>query len=213
MQFRLRILLALVAIGVLPVLAVGALTYRVNRDELLEVVGRTQGGSAEDAARECERLVVSAVEHLDAASEYLPLRGVDPSQVDDILRIPFRQLGWMNVAVLLSERGIAVGEPVFDPEPPPGPLQREAIGPRELDAFSSHIPLATALGSDVAIGQPYPGPRTGIPRVAIAVRVEGVPKRVLAAEVSLREFAARLDELAAAGDVAYLVDERGQVIS
>jgi two-component system NtrC family sensor kinase len=213
MRFRTRMLAALLVVGVAPLLIAGTVAYRASRDELLETLGRAQAQSAEGVARECEQFVLGALEHLDASAGYLPLSDLPPAQVAGVLRIPYRQLRWVNVLVLLSERGTAVGEPVFDPAPEPGSGAREPIAARELDAFSASIPLATALSSNVAIGQPYRGPASGIPRVALAVRVEGPPRRVLAAELSLRDLASRLEELAAAGDVAFIVDGRGRIVA
>jgi two-component system NtrC family sensor kinase len=215
MRFRTRILLALITVGVAPLVLAGALAYRANRDEVLGAVGRAQAQAAQDLARECEQFVLGAVDHLSASAGYLPLAQLPPGQVRDVLGIPYRQLRWVNAVVLLSERGTAVGEPVFEPVTTDGsmPTQRERIGAAELDAFSSSIPLATALASDVAIGQPYRGPRSGVPRIAIAVRIDGPPRRVLAAELSLRELAARLEEIASAGDAVYLLDARGAIVA
>lgn len=215
MRFRTRILLALILVGVAPLVLAGALGYRANREEVLGAVGRAQAQSAQDLARECEQFVLGAVDHLSAAAGYLPLAELPPGQVPDVLAIPFRQLRWVNALVLLSERGAAIGTPVFEPADGGGSTasRREPIGAADLDAFSGSIPLATALASDVAIGQPYPGPGSGVPRLAVAVRVEGPPQRVLAAELSLRELAARLEELSSAGDAAFLVDARGAVVA
>lgn len=216
LRFRTRILLALILVGVAPLVLASALAYRANRDEVLGAVGRAQAQSAQDLARECEQFVLGAVDHLSASAGYLPLAQLGPDQVRDVLGIPFRQLRWVNALVLLSERGTAVGSPLFEPAPAEGgapPSQRESAGAEDLDAFSGSIPLATALASDVAIGQPYRGPRTGVPRLAVAVRVEGPPRRVLAAELSLRDLTARLEEIAAGGDAVFLVDARGTIVA
>ncbi len=216
LKFRTRILLALMLVGVAPLVLASALAYRANRDEVLGAVGRAQAQSAQDLARECEQFVLGAVDHLSASAGYLPLAQLEPDQVRDVLGIPFRQLRWVNALVLLSERGTAVGSPLFEPAPTEGgapPSQREAVAAEDLDAFSGSIPLATALASDVAIGQPYRGPRSGVPRIAVAVRVEGPPRRVLAAELSLRDLTARLEEIASGGDAVFLVDARGTIVA
>lgn len=215
MRFRTRILLALIFVGVAPLVLASALAYRANREEVLGAAGRAQAQTAQDLARECEQFVLGAVDHLSASAGYLPLAQLPAGQVRDVLGIPFRQLRWVNVLVLLSEQGSAVGPPVYEPAPAEGShaSQREPVGAQELDAFSGSIPLATALASDVAIGQPYRAPRGGSPRVAVAVRVEGPPRRVLAAELSLRDLAARLEEIASSGDAVFLVDARGDVVA
>jgi two-component system, NtrC family, sensor kinase len=213
MSFRSRILLALLSVGVVPVAILGLMSYQVNRSELTAAVGAAQTRAAADVARQCESLVLQGVDHLEAAITYIPLARLAPAESANALRIPFRQLPWLNVLVLLDERGAAIAGPVFDAEPVPGASSREPIGPQELDAFARSVPLATVLASDVAIGPPYRGPRTGAPRVAIALRVEGAKARVLGAEVSLQQVGARLQEIAAAGDAAFLVDARGHVVA
>jgi signal transduction histidine kinase len=126
--------------------------------------------------------------------------------------VPLRQLPWLNALVLLDDRGTALAGPVFDPGPSRG-APREPFGAEELDAFARGVPLATALASDVAIGPPYAGPRSGAPRVALAVRVEASPARVLGAELSLQAVASRLQEIAAEGDAAFLLDAKGRVMA
>jgi signal transduction histidine kinase len=211
MSFRTRILLALLAVGVAPVVLLGLMSYEVNRQELIETVSAGQAQIAAEIARQLEAFVLNGVEHLEAGARYLPLSRVSSADAADALGIPFRQLPWVNVLVLLSERGEAVAPPVFDPAPGAA-AHREPVGPAELDAFARSVPLATVLASDVAIGPPYVGERSGVPRVAVAVRIPGSPPRVLAAELSLAQFAGRLQE-AAAGGSALLVDARGGVIS
>jgi len=212
MSFRSRILLALLAVGVVPVTILGLMSYSVNRGELTEAVAAAQARAAADVARQCEGLVLQGVDHLETSVSYIPFGRLSPADRASALRIPFRQLPWLNVLVLLDERGAVVGGPVFDAGPE-GAGAREPIGSQELDAFGRSVPLATVLASDVAIGAPYRGARTGAPRVAIALRVEGAPPSVLAAEVSLQAIVARLQEIAAGGDAAFLVDADGRVVA
>jgi signal transduction histidine kinase len=212
MSFRTRILLALLAVGVAPVAILGSMSYAANRRELIETAGAAQGQAAAEIARECEGFVLNALEHLEAAGGYLPFARLSPREVSDALRIPFEQLPWIDVLVLLSDDGTAVAPPVHDARASRGGTS-EPIGPRELDAFARSVPLATVLASDVAIGAPYRGPRTGAPRVAVATRVAGSPPRVLAAELSLRRVVARLEEVHAAGGAAFLVDASGALVA
>ena len=209
MSFRNRILVALLAVGAVPVAILGRMSYDVNRRELVATVGDAQASTAAEIARQCESFVLNGVEHLRSSASYLPLASLSGADAATALRIPLRQLPWVNVLVLLSDRGNALAEPVFDADA----HGREPIAARELDAFARSVPLATVLASDVAIGPPYAGARTGVPRVVAAVRVAGRPPRVLAAELSLNEIALRLQEAAAAGGAAFLVDGRGRVIS
>lgn len=211
MSFRNRILLALLAVGVAPVAILGWMSHEVNRHELIATVGEAQASAAAEIARHCESFVLNGVEHLRTSATYLPLAHLSGAEAATALRIPLRQLPWVNVLVLLSDRGSALADPVFETDAQGA--NREPIAARELDAFARSVPLATVLASDVAIGPAYVGARTGVPRVATAVRVAGRPPRVLAAELSLNEIAMRLQEIAGAGGAAFLVDGHAQVIS
>jgi signal transduction histidine kinase len=213
MSFRTRILVALLAVGVAPVALLGLMSYGVNRDELVETVSAGQAQAAAEIARQVEAFVLNGVEHLEASTRYLPLARLSRADAADALRIPFRQLSWVNVLVLLSERGEALAPPVFEAAPGPQDAGRDPIGPAELDAFARSVPLATVLASDVAIGPPYVGGRTGVPRVAVGVRIPGRPPRVLAAELSLSQLRERLKEIAGADGTAFLVDAHGNVIA
>jgi signal transduction histidine kinase len=214
MSFRRRILLALLAVGVAPVALLGLMSYAVNRQELIDTVSAAQVQTAAEIARQFEAFVLNGVEHLETSTRYLPLARLSSDDAADALGIPFRQLPWVNVLVLLSERGDALAPPVFEAAPSGDDAgRREPIGPPELDAFARRVPLATVLASHVAIGPPYVGERTGVPRVAVAVRIPGAPPRVLAAELSLAHLAARLKEVAAADGSALLVDGRAGVIA
>jgi two-component system, NtrC family, sensor kinase len=213
MSFRSRILLALLAVGVLPIAILGFMSDGANRRELAETVGAAQAQSAAEAARQCETFVLSAVEHLRLSASYLPFARLSAADTGTALRIPYRQLPWVNVLVLLSDDGSAVAAPVYDAVPDPGAPPRDPVGPRELDAFARSVPLATALASDVAIGPPYRAARAGDPRVAVAVQVAGERRRVLAAELSLQPVAVRLREIGASGGVAFLVDANGRVLA
>jgi two-component system, NtrC family, sensor kinase len=214
MSFRSRILLALLAVGVLPIAILGLMSDGANRRELAETVGAAQAQAAADTARQCETFVLSAVEHLRLSASYLPFARLSPAETGAALRIPYRQLPWVNVLVLLGDDGSAVAAPVYDAAPPdPAAPPRDPVGPRELDAFARGVPLATALASDVAIGPPYRGASTGEPRVAVAVNVAGERRRVLAAELSLQQLAARLREIGVSGGAAFLVDANGKVLA
>ncbi len=213
MSFRTRILLALLAVGVAPVALLGLMSYEVNRQELIGTVSAGQAQAAAELARQFEAFVLNGVEHLETSARYLPLAGLSRDDTADALGIPFRQLPWLNVLVLLSERGEALAPPVFEASPHPDAAPREPIGPAELDAFARSVPLATVLASDVAIGPPYVSERTGVARVAVGVRIPGRPARVLAAELSLAMVGARLREIAGADGSALLVDAHGNVIA
>jgi hypothetical protein len=154
MSFRSRILVALLAVGVVPVVMLGLMSYEVNRQELTETVGTAQAQAAAEVARQFETFVLNGVEHLETSTRYLPLATLSGSDASAALRIPFRQLPWVNVLVLLSDRGDALASPVFEAAPGAGAELREPIGAPELDAFSRSVPLATVLASDVAIGPP-----------------------------------------------------------
>ena len=96
MQFRSKIFLVLALIGVVPAAVLGAMSFSVNRAELERTVGSTQARVAEEAARACERFVAQAMESLRLSASLLPLRDLSVSDLGTVLRIPYRQLEFID---------------------------------------------------------------------------------------------------------------------
>jgi signal transduction histidine kinase len=205
--------LALAAVGVVPVLVLGVLSYGVNREELLGTVSRAQERYAVEAGRSCERFVLDRVQSLQLSASYIPFERLTRAEIGSVLSLPYRQLPEVNILALLDRSGVAVAPPVYEGEPERDPDLKghEGVGEPELDAFSRGVPVAAALAARAAVGPPYLAPRTGVPRVAVAFRVGA--ERVLAAELSLAALERQLRESAGDDGLSYLVDGKGRILA
>jgi signal transduction histidine kinase len=133
-----------------------------------------------------------------------------------VLRIPYRQLDFVELLLLLDERGAPVAPAVYERGGTPGkPLQLDA---RDVDAFARRVPLALALETGAAIGAPYAASATaeaaapgtaplGPTRLPVALRLSGT--RVLAAAFSLAALQRRVEEISRDGVVAFVATEGG----
>jgi signal transduction histidine kinase len=207
MSFRRLILLSLITVAVLPVLAVGALSYRANREELLRTVGHSQAQAAAELARWCERFVVDRAQALQLSATYIPFASLSAPELEAVLHIPLRQLPDLTILTVVDDSGTALTETVRRSSGTGRAGAREVIDELDLEAFARSVPLTSARASDIAIGPPYRS-RSGIPHLALALRVPGAA-RFVAAELSLAEAEARLRELESAGGSAFLVDSAG----
>lgn len=212
MGLRWKIWAAMAAAGVVPLLLLGALSFRTSRAELTSAVGRLQAETAAELARGCERAVEAGAAHLALTAGYVPWSRLSREELAAVLAIPYRQLSDVAALALLDAHGDAVVPPFFEPHPERRPelAGREPMVESELDLFARSIPLEAALASGVAVGPPH-RPEGRAPRVAVASRLPD--GRVLAAELTLTELQQRLDTLAAQGQAACLVDASGAPIA
>jgi signal transduction histidine kinase len=199
-------MLVLALVGVVPVLLLGGLSFRANRDELHHLVGGLQTQAAMDLARSCRQLVLLGVDNLRLAAEYLPLERLAPDEASAVLSIPLRQLAALNLLVLVDEQGRAIAPAVFTPE---GKGDRQRVTEASLALFSRQAPVRAALSTGAAIGPPYRTPEAAGGRVALAVRASEDSSRFLLAELSLAELGRRVEELAVEGGLAFVVDHQG----
>ncbi len=208
MGLRWKIWAAMAGAGVVPLLLLGALSFRTSRAELTSAAGRLQAQTAAELARGCERAVEAGAAHLSLTAGYVPWSHLSREELAAVLAIPYRQLADVAAIALVDARGDAVVPPVFEPHPE---LEgREPMLESELDLFAQSIPLEAALASGAAVGPPH-RPAGRAPRVAVASRLPD--GRVLAAELSLRELQQKLDALAAQGQAAYLLDASGAQVA
>ena len=206
MSFRRAILLALITAAVLPVVAVGALSYRANREELLQTVGRSQAQAAAELARWCEAFVLDRAQALELSAGYIPFASLSGPDLEAVLRIPLRQIPDLTFLTVVDATGAALTHTVHRGGGPDGAGQD--ADPRDLATFARSVPIESARASDIAIGLPYVSPSGGIPRVALAVRARDADRFVVA-ELSLAEADLRMRELASSG-AAFLVDAAGR---
>ena len=197
MTFRRKISVILLLVGLLPVAVIGALAYRASRDEVTALVSRSQEQAAEDFARLIEAQIGRAAEALTLSVQALPLETFSQDELTQVLRIPYRQVAEVTAVAMLDGTGNAVVAPVFERD-----AKREAA---DLEQMASHVPLDDAAALGTAIGPPYRA-KIGSARVVIAVRNRN---HIVAAELSLRPIASRIEELRARGTRVVLVDATG----
>ena len=196
MQFRSKIFAVLTLVGVVPAALLGSLSFSVNRAELERTVGGAQARVAEEAARACERFVAQAAESLRLSASVLPLRQLSGDDLATVLRIPYRQLEFIDAVWL-----------------PGGPVVYERDNGRpapELAALQREAPVTLAAQAGMAIGAPYAA-ADGSMRLPIALRVAG--DRVLAAEVSLAQLGRQMRQTSQGGTFAYLATRGGRVLA
>ncbi len=196
MQFRSKIFAVLALVGVVPTAILGAMSFSVNRAELELTVGSAQARVAEEAARACERFVAQAVESLRLSASVLPLRDLSANDLGTVLRIPYRQLEFIDAIWL-----------------PGGPIVYEVANgrpPPELETLQRTAPLALARQTGMAIGAPYAA-RDGSMRLPIALRLDA--ERLLAAELSLAQLSRQMRQTSQGGTVAYLATRGGTLLA
>ncbi len=214
MTLGVRIGAALGVAGLLPVLVLGWQAVHGAREELAASVGGALGRQAGELARGCERRTLDRLRGLRQTASYIPFDKLSRAEISAALAIPYRQSPDLNVLAVIDRDGRAVTEVVSErhPELDPDLRGHEPIGERDLEAFSRAVPLDAALQAGLAVGPAYRSPVSGIPRLALAVRLDPGGERILAAELSLADLAAPLQEAAGEG-VAYLVDGQGRLLS
>jgi two-component system NtrC family sensor kinase len=212
MRFGAKIGLVLLAVGVLPIALFGLVSYVVSRDELQRTVGRMQTQAAEDLALFTERTVTSSLENLNlSTAALLPLDDFARSELTQILQIPYRQLQFVSIIALVSDRRVPIAGPVFErrPDQDPALVGREPVSDGDLQLFSRKFPSAPAGAGATAMSEPY---RAGGGSLRIAVAQRLGPDRSIVAEIVLRDVESRIGELSAGTGFAYLVDRKGDVL-
>src|SRR5437868_8093263 len=196
MQFRSKIFTVLALVGVVPAALLGSLSFSVNRAELEHTVGSAQARVAEEAARSCERFVAQAVESLRLSTSILPLHELSGDELATVLRIPYRQLEFLDALWL-----------------PGGPVVFETGNGRpapDLQSLQREAPLRLAAHAGVAIGAAYAAP-DGSMRLPLALRLEG--DRILAAELSLAQLSRQMRQSSQGGTFAYVATRGGTVLA
>src|SRR5205823_6672862 len=112
LSFRFRILLALAAVGLLPLLVLGWLSVSVNREELESTVGGAHQATALAASRACERWVAQEIDSLRLSLGAIDFDRLSADEAATVLRIPYRQLEAVDAIALLDEKGTALAPPL-----------------------------------------------------------------------------------------------------
>ena len=203
MSFRARLFAFLALTGVLPVALLGWLSFSLHRAEVERTVSRAQAAVAAEAARNVERTVASGIEGLRLSVGALPLDQLSNDELAAVLRIPYRQLSFVDAVALLDDEGALLAPAVYehDAQKPDGFSQPD------LQALLHRAPVSLLDRADTALGVPYRG-STGTMRVPVALRLGN--GRVLAAELSLKEISKRLADLPG---TAFLAAQNGAVLA
>ncbi|HWE24393.1 MAG TPA: ATP-binding protein [Myxococcales bacterium] len=188
MSFRARLFAFLALTGVLPVALLGWLSFSVHRAEVERTVSRAQATIAAEAARNVERTVASGIEGLRLSVGALPLDQLSNAELASVLRIPYRQLSFVDAIALLDAQGKSLAPPVWEHDA----QKPDSFSQHDLQALLQRAPVALLEQTGTALGVPYRG-STGTTRVPVALDLGR--GRVLAAELSLKEIAGRLADL------------------
>ena len=203
MSFRARLFAFLALTGVLPVALLGWLSFSLHRAEVERTVSRAQGAMATEAARNVERTVASGIEGLRLSVGALPLDQLSNAELAAVLRIPYRQLSFVDAVALLDRNGNLLAPAVYEQDA----QKPDAFAQADLQALLQRAPVALAERTGTALGVPYRG-STGTTRVPVALQLGR--GRVLAAELSLKEIAGRLGELPGSG---FLAAQNGAILA
>jgi two-component system, NtrC family, sensor kinase len=203
MSFRARLFVFLALTGVLPVALLGWLSFSLHRAEVERTVSRAQAAVAAEAARNVERTVASGIEGLRLSVGALPLNELSNDELAAVLRIPYRQLSFVDAVALLDGDGNLLAPPVYEQDA----SKPDAFSQPDLSALLHRAPVSLLERTGTALGVPYRG-STGTTRVPVALRLGS--GRVLAAELSLKEIAGRLAELPG---TAFLAAQNGAVLA
>ena len=203
MSFRTRLFAFLALTGVLPVALLGWLSFSLHRAEVERTVGRAQLSIAAEAARNVERTIAAGIDGLRLSVGALPLDQLSNAELASVLRIPYRQLPAVGAVALLGNDGKLLATPVYERDAD----KPDAFSEVDLQSLLRHAPVALAGQTGTALGVPYRG-STGTTRLPVALRLDRV--RLLTAELSLKEIAARLSQLPG---TAFLAGQGGAALA
>ncbi len=209
MRFRSKIFAVLTVVGLLPLALLGFLSFTVNRDELERTATQSQESVAQEAARGAEHWVARGVEGLRLSISILPFEQLKPGEVAAALHIPYGQLQFVDALALLDERGNLAAPLVAEARPG---SSHPTFTAADLPHFLAGVPLELALQAGTALGAPYLS-ASGEPHVAVAVRISSQPQRVVAAQFSLDELHAMMQEVARPPAVAFLTTTEGGLLA
>lgn len=219
MSFRQKIIVLLMVVAVVPVAVSGLMAMSSSEDEILSRVTVTHKNNAYMVSDEINNYINDALRSLQLATEFIPFEQFPVAQLNDAVRIPYRQFDYMNIVALLESSGHKLCTPAYESTPA---MKAELVGHQpvsnnDLTLFNANIPLAIALRNGYAISEVYFSEQQQQTRIAIAVVFpvdNGNKKWMLAAEISL-EYLNRQLEIAASssGGIAFVLDNRGTVIA
>src|SRR5437868_5177351 len=138
MSFRTRLFVFLALTGVLPVALLGWLSFSLHRAEVERTVSRAQVSVATEAARNVERTVASGIEGLRLSVGALPLDQLSNDELAAVLRIPYRQLSFVDAVALLDDEGKLLAPPVYEHDA----QKPDAFSQADLQALLHRVPVS-----------------------------------------------------------------------
>lgn len=213
-------ILSLIAAATFPVLFAGLLSIRSYQREMVARIDDFNLRSATLAASQIGEALSHALRSLQLSAQLIPFKEFNNKEdLSHALKIPYRQFDFINIAVLLDDKGELVAEPAYEENPKglKGLEKHEPIFETDVATFVLHIPLDRVKERKIAYGATYYAARTDTPRMAIAVAVPGAndePPWFLAAEINMFSILKKIRDIRpSAHGTAYLVDGEGRVIS
>src|SRR5438105_2823322 len=131
MTFRARIFAVLALTGVVPVALLGWLSFSLHRAEVERTVSRAQAAIAAEAARNGERTIARGIEGLRLSVGALPLGELSDVELTAVLRIPYRQLAFVNAVALLTSSGNLLAAPAYEQ----GAAKPDSFNGQDLKVF------------------------------------------------------------------------------
>ncbi len=199
MTFRRKVITLLFVAAVLPAALSGLLAIRTSERELTKRIDASHRRSATLVAESVNSFFEDTAKALQLSAELIPFAEFPRGDLHDAVRIPYRQFDFVNIAVLLDEKGAQLAQPVFETHPENDVALRhhEAVTTEDMALFSRYIPFEQTPKQGVAFGPVYFCSRAKTPRIALTVSVPNQHNQhdwVLAVELSLRRIMQKVDK-------------------
>jgi signal transduction histidine kinase len=212
MRLSTRTVAAMLAVAVIPLTLAGWSALRLSNDALRSRVEELHGTALRLVSVRLDDELVEVLESAKLAAASIEFGDLDDVERLGAVRLLFRQLRDVSVAILVRPDGRPATPPVFLREKADDPALggRLIVDERDVERFADNIPLSAARSVGVAIGHPYVS-TTGSPRLAVAARTHG--DLVFAIEVTLEKHMRMmtLPRLGPRGR-AFVVDDDGRVV-
>jgi two-component system, NtrC family, sensor kinase len=217
--------LTLLALGIscVPLAIYGYSSYRIGQAAVRAAVDESEL----QMARQVVQYVSSEIDHLvdtlrvDSRVFDLTRAGNEapsPQGVQKFLQLVYHQSDSFCAVGLFDEHAELIGKPAYleSPDKYDSFKGHEPMRPSDVEALGLMAPLGDALTRGVGVGPVFLGGPARTPHVVLAVaftqKVAGA-RRILAAEVALRNLTAHVEALATNDTEVKLLDGRGRLIA
>jgi signal transduction histidine kinase/CheY-like chemotaxis protein/HPt (histidine-containing phosphotransfer) domain-containing protein len=223
MQLRPKLLLAFLAVSLLPLAVLGVLLYRSTVRHTEHLVGRRLQGNVEQVADAIDEFMEYRVADMRRFGETRLFARAGPAEISDELRLEVRTHPLLYTELLYVE---GTGRVLAASDGARVGRQAQDLYPHLTDeiGLARAAPLGTAFISDLTdsvtetVGYSADLKPAVAPSLQLVTRVaprEGESQGVLIAVVNLREFRELLDELDSrtpGSEHAYLLDAAGRIL-